>query len=143
MSVYNGEKWLNEAVDSILNQTFKDFEFIVINDGSNDQTYTILNSYNDKRLRIINHKSNRGLTARLNEGLDKSKGKYIARMDADDISLPERFKIQIDFRYNTNFLKSQKKHHKDLVYNKSLVFYDQEFLVQLLKKLRQYDFAYL
>ena len=97
MSVYNGEKWLNEAVDSIINQTFKDFEFIIINDGSNDQTYTILNSYNDKRLRIINHESNRGLITRLNEGLDQSNGEYIARMDADDISLPERFKIQIDF----------------------------------------------
>ena len=97
MSVYNGEKWLNEAIDSILNQTFKDFEFIIINDGSNDRTYEILNSYNDKRLRIINHKSNRGLITRLNEGLDQSNGKYVARMDADDISLPERFKIQIDF----------------------------------------------
>ena len=82
MSVYNGGKWLNEAVDSILNQTFKDFEFIIINDGSNDQTYTILNSYNDKRLRIINHESNRGLITRLNEGLDQSNGEYIARMDA-------------------------------------------------------------
>ena len=108
MSAYNGEKWLNEAVDSILNQTFKDFEFIIINDGSNDRTYEILNSYNDKRLRIINHKSNRGLITRLNEGLDQSNGKYIARMDADDISLPERFKIQIDFLFELLFIKSLK-----------------------------------
>lgn len=97
MSVYNGEKYLCEAIESILNQTFKDFEFLIINDGSTDKTGKILESYEDSRIRIINNKENIGLTKSLNKGLKLAKGKYIARMDADDISLPKRFEKQVKF----------------------------------------------
>jgi len=97
MSVYNGEKYLNEAIDSILGQTFKDFEFLIINDGSIDRTVEILQSYDDPRIRIINNKKNIGLTKSLNKGLSMARGEYIARQDADDISLPNRLQMQVDF----------------------------------------------
>jgi glycosyltransferase involved in cell wall biosynthesis len=104
MSVYNGEKYLREAVDSILNQTFKDFEFIIINDGSTDETLKILNDYNDPRIKIINNKENIGLTRSLNKGLKLAKGEYIARQDADDISIPERLEKELNFlKTNTNY----------------------------------------
>jgi len=96
MSVYNGERHLRESVDSILNQTFQDFEFIIINDGSKDQSKYILESYKDERIKLIHHK-NMGLTKSLNIGIANAKGKYIARQDADDISEPERLKTQFDF----------------------------------------------
>ena len=90
MSVYNGEKYLHEAIDSVLNQTFTNFEFIIINDGSTDTTADILNSYTDPRIKIITNSQNIGLTKSLNIGLKKCHGEYIARQDADDISLPTR-----------------------------------------------------
>jgi glycosyltransferase involved in cell wall biosynthesis len=97
MSVYNNEKYLSEAIDSILNQTFKDFEFIIVNDASIDGTLDILKRYKDPRLQIINNKENIGLTRSLNMGLQIAKGDYIARQDADDISAPDRLKKEIDF----------------------------------------------
>lgn len=97
MSVYNGEKYLREAIDSILNQTFRDFEFLIINDGSTDRTMEILESYNDPRIKIINNERNIGLTKSLNKGLKMARGEYIARMDADDVSMPDRLKKQVDF----------------------------------------------
>jgi len=97
MSVYNGEKYLREAIDSILNQTFKNFEFLVINDGSTDSTAEILQSYQDPRIKIINNEKNMGLTGSLNKGLKLAKGEYIARMDADDISLPLRLEKEVEF----------------------------------------------
>ena len=99
MPVYNGEKYLRVAVDSILNQTFKDFEFIVINDGSTDRTQEILESYHDRRIIMI-HQEHMGLTKSLNKGIALAKGKYIARQDADDISMPERLKKQFEFLEN-------------------------------------------
>lgn len=96
MSVYNGEKYLREAVDSILAQTFTDFEFIIINDGSTDKTKEILSSYDDERIVVIDQQ-NVGLTKSLNRGIKMAKGEYIARMDADDISLPERLEKQVRF----------------------------------------------
>jgi len=95
MAVYNGEKYLCEAIDSILNQTFKNFEFLIINDGSTDGTAEILQSYHDPRIKIINNEKNMGLAKSLNKGLKIAKGKYIARMDADDISLQERLEKQL------------------------------------------------
>lgn len=95
MSVYNGEKHLHQAVDSILNQTFKDFEFLIINDGSTDKTAQILQSNYDPRIKIINNDKNIGLTKSLNKGLKIARGKYIARMDADDISMPERLEKEV------------------------------------------------
>lgn len=97
MSVYNGEKYLGEAIDGILNQTFKDFEFLIINDGSTDSTAEILQSYQDPRIKIINNEKNMGLTKSLNKGLKIAKGEYIARQDGDDVSLPTRLEEQISF----------------------------------------------
>jgi glycosyltransferase involved in cell wall biosynthesis len=98
MSVYNSEKYLAESIESILNQTFTDFEFIIINDGSIDNSLAIIESYmaKDDRIVLIS-RENKGLAASLNEGIAIAKGKYIARMDADDISLPERFIKQYEF----------------------------------------------
>ena len=99
MSVYNGEKYLAEAIESILEQTFKDFEFIIIDDGSTDKSLEILKEYakKDSRIKIIANQKNIGLTKSLNIGIKQAQGEYIARMDADDISLPHRFEKQICF----------------------------------------------
>ena len=97
MSVYNDEKYIREAVDSILNQTFRDFEYIIINDGSTDKTEGVLKSYNDPRIIIRSNRKNIGLSKSLNLGLRMAKGEYIARQDADDISMPNRLALQVDF----------------------------------------------
>ena len=100
MSVFNGEKTLVKSVESILNQSFQDFEFIIVDDGSNDQTSQILKSYNDKRLVIISQE-NQGLTKSLNIAIKHSSGKFLARQDVDDYSFPERLEKQIDI-FNNN-----------------------------------------
>ncbi|KAM3115014.1 glycosyltransferase family 2 protein [Phormidesmis sp. 146-33] len=99
MSVYNGSQYLREAVDSILNQTFTDFEFIIINDCSTDSTWPILIEYADRDSRIVllHNERNLGLTKSLNKGLSLSKGKYIARQDGDDISFLDRLSQQFDY----------------------------------------------
>lgn len=97
MSVYNGERYLREAIDSILNQTFKDFEFIIVDDGSTDNSLSIIQSYRDKRLKLIKNEKNIGLTKSLNNALKTAGGEFIARQDADDISLPDRLEEQIRF----------------------------------------------
>ncbi len=97
MSVYNGDKYLREAIESILNQTFTDFEFIIVNDGSTDNSLEIIESYDDERIKTINNKKNIGLTKSLNKALKFAKGKYIARQDADDVSLPNRFEKQVEY----------------------------------------------
>lgn len=99
MSVYNAEKYLEKAIDSIVNQTYQDFEFIIINDCSTDNSSTILNGYNQRypQIKLINNTSNLGLTKNLNKALSLAKGDFIARMDADDISELHRFERQMDF----------------------------------------------
>ena len=97
MSVYNGMPHLREAVKSILIQTYKNFEFIIINDGSKDKTWDYLKDLKDKRVKLIQNTKNLGLAASLNIALKKANGDYIARMDADDISLPIRLEEQIKF----------------------------------------------
>lgn len=97
MPVFNGEQFLRPAMNSILNQTFTDFEFIIVDDGSTDHSREILNSYTDSRVRLICNESNIGLTDSLNRGLEAASGNYIARMDQDDISLPERLAKQVAF----------------------------------------------
>lgn len=97
MPVYNGEKYLREAIESILNQSFTDYEFLIINDGSTDASEEIILSYKDPRIRYIRNEKNLKLIATLNKGLAMCNGKYIARMDADDISYPERFAVQVKF----------------------------------------------
>lgn len=97
MPAYNAEKYIGEAIESILNQTYTDFEFIIIDDGSSDGTVLVVKSYDDKRIRFYQNEQNMGVAATLNRGLDLATGEYIARMDSDDISLPERFEKQIAF----------------------------------------------
>lgn len=97
MPVYNCELYIKEAVDSILGQTFSDFEFIIIDDASTDSTASILKKYDDPRIQLIVKPQNSGYTNSLNYGLSIAKGEYIARMDGDDISLPERFAKQVAF----------------------------------------------
>ena len=97
MPAYNAEKYIGEAIDSILNQTFEDFEFIIIDDCSSDRTAEIIKSYTDKRIRFYQNEHNMGVAATLNRGLDLATGEYIARMDSDDISLPERFEKQVQY----------------------------------------------
>ena len=101
MPTYNTDiSYLKEAVDSILNQTFQDFEFIIIDDGSTNNSVEYLKSLSDSRIRIIRNEKNIGITKSLNIGFREAKGKYIARMDADDVSLPERFEKQFVFMEN-------------------------------------------
>lgn len=100
MPVYNGEKYLKEAMDSVLAQTFTDFEFIIINDGSKDKSLEIIKSYTDPRIILIDNGFNKGLITSLNTGLARCSGLYTARLDQDDIALPERFSIQNEFLDN-------------------------------------------
>ncbi len=99
MPAYNVEKYIGEAIDSVLNQTFTDFEFIIINDGSTDNTAKIIKQYakKDKRIRFIDRQINKGFIATLNECLDNAIGEYVAKMDSDDISLPARLEKQVSF----------------------------------------------
>jgi len=97
MAVYNGKKYLREAIDSILGQTFTDFEFLIVDDGSTDSSQEIICSYVDPRIRLVENHENLGLTRSLNKGLSLARGEYIARQDADDISLSTRFEKQIEF----------------------------------------------
>lgn len=97
MPVYNAEKYLREAMDSILNQTYTDFEFIILDDGSKDSSPDIVRSYSDSRIRFYQNEHNMGVAATLNRGLDLATGEYISRMDSDDISMPERFEKQVQY----------------------------------------------
>ena len=99
MAVHNGERYLREAVDSILTQSFSDFEFLIIDDGSTDGSAGILSDYSsrDKRLRVVKNADNIGLAASLNRGVGLARGAYIARMDADDISSQLRLEKQAAF----------------------------------------------
>lgn len=97
MPAYNAEKYIGEAIESILNQTFKDFEFIIINDGSVDHTKEIIQKYNDSRIVLLENDKNRGIVLSLNKGLDAATGEYIARMDADDIALMNRLERQAEY----------------------------------------------
>lgn len=100
LAVYNGEKYIKPSIESILAQTYKDFELIIVNDASTDSTLNIISSYNDSRIIIHNNNQNIGQTASLNAGLRVARGKYIARTDAGDISMPERFLKQVQYLDN-------------------------------------------
>lgn len=100
MGVYNGETYLREAIESILAQTFTDFEFVIIDDGSTDKSLEIIKSYTDPRIRLVRNPKNMRLIYTLNRGLDLAKGEYVARMDADDISDPTRLEKQVTFLDN-------------------------------------------
>jgi glycosyltransferase involved in cell wall biosynthesis len=97
MPAFNAEQFIRDAIESILAQTFRNFEFIIIDDGSSDHTSEIIKTFKDSRIRFHRNKKNLGIVRTLNKGLALAKGKYIARMDADDISLPERLAKQVEF----------------------------------------------
>lgn len=99
MSVYNSETHLRESIESILGQTYRNFESIIVNDGSTDNSREIIDYYlrEDKRIIYLENKKNDGLSVSLNRGIDIARGEYIARMDADDISFPERLTKQVEF----------------------------------------------
>lgn len=97
MPVYNGESYLHEAITSILSQSFTDFEFVMIDDGSDDRSWEVMQSFEDPRIRLERNEINMGLIATLNRGIKLAKGDFIARMDCDDVSLPDRLKMQVDF----------------------------------------------
>lgn len=97
MPVYNAEKYIQASIDSILNQDFEDFEFIIINDGSTDESESLIKKYHDPRIRYFVNEGNKGLVYTLNHGIELAKGKWIARMDGDDISLPNRFSVQLRY----------------------------------------------
>jgi len=164
MSVYNGERFLSESIDSILNQTFKNYEFIIINDGSTDKSGEILHNYVDKDTRIILIKqSNKGLTYSLNKGISLARGKYIARMDADDISLPIRLEEEYKalttnpkavlvacffeiINKNGNIIRPgyvPKRHIKRLLlYKNRLVHSSVMFLKEIFNKIGRYKLRY-
>lgn len=99
MNVYNGAEYLKESIDSILEQTFKDFEFIIIDDGSTDKSKDIIESYDDDRIILIS-RPNKGIVASSLESISYSRGKYIARQDADDISFPDRLSKMVEILEN-------------------------------------------
>ena len=97
MPVFNAERFIEQAVASILEQTYKNLELLVIDDGSKDSTQEKITQFKDPRIRLITNHKNLGIAVSLNKGIDESRGKYIARMDADDISLQDRIKKQCNF----------------------------------------------
>jgi glycosyltransferase involved in cell wall biosynthesis len=97
MNAYNAEKYIAESIQSILNQTFKNFEFLIYNDGSSDGTQFVIDGFNDSRIKVTSLKENKGVVYCKNMGLKEARGKYIAQMDADDISLPDRLKLQVEY----------------------------------------------
>jgi len=95
MPIYNGEAFVAAAIESVLEQTFRDFEFLIIDDGSTDASVEIIEGYTDSRIRLIRNEHQIGQTRTLNRGLGLARGEYVARMDADDISLPTRLERQV------------------------------------------------
>ncbi len=102
MSVYNHEKTVLKSIESILNQTYENIELLIIDDASEDNTYDLLKTVNDKRVRLFSNKNNLGLTKSLNLLLPKSKGEFIARQDSDDISCSNRIEKQYNYLFKNN-----------------------------------------
>ena len=104
MTVYNGETFLRDTVASILNQTYKDFRFLIIDNASSDRSREVIRSFHDPRIDLVALPENIGQIPALNKGLDMIDTTYVARMDADDISLPRRFERQIAFMESHPFV---------------------------------------
>ncbi len=96
MPVYNADQFVGEAIESILSQTFDDFEFLIIDDCSEDSSSQIISRYNDPRIRLLKNQKNIGVARTLNKGLSLARGRYVARMDADDVSIAKRFSRQFE-----------------------------------------------
>lgn len=142
MPVYNAEAFLRESIDSILNQSFAEFEFLIINDGSTDQSETIIKSYTDKRIRLINNDTNLKLITTLNKGIELAKGEYIARMDADDISHPDRLKKQFEFLESHPEIGICGTWFESIGQNKSVLKYPQDDTMIRIKMLYQCPFCH-
>ncbi|WP_066509407.1 glycosyltransferase [Rufibacter sp. DG15C] len=97
MPVYNAQDFLAAAMESILQQSFRDFEFLIIDDGSTDDSVAIIQSYQDPRIRLCQNEQNLGISATLNKGIDLARAPYIARMDADDVAYPDRLQKQVTY----------------------------------------------
>ena len=141
MSVYNGEKYLNESINSIINQTFTDFEFLIIDDASTDSSRDIILSYSDPRIKLIKNKKNVGQSESLNRGLLEAKSEYIARMDQDDVSLTLRLDKQVRFMGEHpevgvcgTFVDFTDQKHRSVVYSylRNPLINNQELKAQLL-----------
>jgi len=121
MSVFNAEDTIEDCIESILSQTFDSFELLIVNDASTDNTHKLLEKFSkeDKRIKVFINSENIGLTKSLNSILSKAKGKYIARQDADDISLPKRFEKQIEFiqrrKYEIVVSRAKKLHDESII----------------------------
>jgi len=97
MAVYNAERYLGQAIDSVLAQSFADFELLVVDDGSTDRSLEIILAYADSRIRVVRNEINRGVAYRRNRALPLARGEYVAVLDADDFALPERLQVQVDY----------------------------------------------
>lgn len=105
MPVYNRQDYVKEAIDSIINQSYQNWELLVLNDNSTDRTLEIINTYSDTRIKIISHDSNQGISFNRNLGIELSTGDYIAFLDSDDIAAPNRIEVQLNFLIkNPNFV---------------------------------------
>lgn len=100
MPAFNTETWVGEAINSVLKQTFEDFEPIIVNDGSTDNTAQVVRGYADSRIVLIENDRNIGVSKSCNHAMSIAKGEYLARMDADDICVPERLQLQVRFMEN-------------------------------------------
>lgn len=129
MSAYNDEQYVGYAIESILKQTYSDFEFIIVNDGSTDHTAEVIQSYNDPRIRFFNLSENKGLATALNCGIQKAIGKYIVRQDSDDLSHQDRLEKLI------TFIKSNREYA--LVGSKLRTFFDDDNTIVREKAARQ------
>jgi glycosyltransferase involved in cell wall biosynthesis len=97
MAAFNSSAYISEAISSILSQTFQDFELLIINDGSGDNTVNIINSFKDERIRLLHNSQNKGLVYTRNRALEEARGDYIAVLDSDDVALPDRLHLQYEF----------------------------------------------
>lgn len=97
LPVYNGEQYLQETIRSILAQSYRDFEFLIVDDGSTDKTAEIIAGFDDKRIRVLVNEKRLKLSGALNRGIEEARGDFIARMDADDLALTNRLQVQVDF----------------------------------------------
>jgi glycosyltransferase involved in cell wall biosynthesis len=103
MAVFNGEKFIKQAIDSVLEQTFRDFELLLIDDGSTDNSVSIIKEYNDDRIRLLQNETNLGLFLTRNRGIEEARGKYFATLDCDDIATKGRLELQLKyFQQHTN-----------------------------------------
>jgi glycosyltransferase involved in cell wall biosynthesis len=101
LPTFNVELYVGEAIESILKQTYTNFELFILDDGSTDNTKSIIQGFKDSRIKLLCENENKGIVYQLNKGINLAQGRYIARMDADDVSLPERFKKQVEFLEET------------------------------------------